>query len=245
MDTYDARHEMVTLPEAAALAAAMGHHLDRSSLLCYARAGRLPAHKRHGVWLTTRAAVQALVLELAEEAPTHPRTVTTPWAEVTLSPELVATLTAIDHLRAALARPSRGPAGDDRQPRPAPAAAPHHADPHADNPLSSPAARRRPGRRRTVGDALRPGGADGAASGRRGAPPPDRQYACRLRVCPLHAVGGSAAPCTPTPPALQQVQVRAQRNKVRSDADDRRAAPMKLDIFGKRLYRVSVQHRLR
>ncbi len=141
MDTYDARHEMVTLPEAAALAAAMGRHLDRSSLLCYARAGRLPAHKRHGVWLTTRAAVQALVLELTEEAPTHPRTVTTPWAEVTLSPELVATLAAIDHLRAALTRPDRGPAGDDRQPRPAPAAAPHHADPHADNPLSSPAAR--------------------------------------------------------------------------------------------------------
>ncbi|QLQ07156.1 MAG: Fic family protein [Anaerolineae bacterium] len=60
---------------------------------------------------------------------------------MTLSPELVATLAAIDHLRAALTRPDRGPAGDDRQPRPAPAAAPHHADPHADNPLSSPAAR--------------------------------------------------------------------------------------------------------
>lgn len=98
--------EVITLPEAATLAGHMGYTLDRSNLLRHARSGRLLARKSEGTWLTTRAAVQALVLELATETRGRPRRHMPDWADVQLTPELLATLDEIDSLRAELeARP--------------------------------------------------------------------------------------------------------------------------------------------
>lgn len=95
--------EVVTLPEAAILAGKMGYTLDRSNLIRYAGSGRLLARKSQGTWLTTRAAVQTLVLELASETRGRPRPHLPDWANVELTPELTATLAEIDDLRTRLA----------------------------------------------------------------------------------------------------------------------------------------------
>lgn len=114
MQTQNALQEVVTLPEASRLAATMGYGLDRSNLLRYARAGRLLARKSGGTWLTTRSAVQALILELASETRGRPRVLSTPWTEVSMSPELAETLAEIDHLRSELAQQARSPEEEDQ-----------------------------------------------------------------------------------------------------------------------------------
>ncbi len=73
MHTREILEEVITLPEASVLAEKMGYRLDRSNLLRYARSGRLLARKSQGTWLTTRAALQALVVELAAETRGRPR----------------------------------------------------------------------------------------------------------------------------------------------------------------------------
>ena len=65
MLTQQALVEVVTLPEAVALAERLGYSVDRSNLLRYARSGRLIARKSQGTWLTTRSALKALVVELS------------------------------------------------------------------------------------------------------------------------------------------------------------------------------------
>jgi hypothetical protein len=104
MQTQNALQEVVTLPEASRLAATLGYGLDRSNLLRYARDGRLVARKSAGTWLTTRSAVQALIVELASETRGRPRSQSTPWTEVVMSPELAETLAEVDHLRSELAQ---------------------------------------------------------------------------------------------------------------------------------------------
>jgi hypothetical protein len=99
MTLNEVLHEVVTLPEASKIANKMGYSLDRSNLLRYAQSGRLIARKSQGTWLTTRSALQALMAELARESRGRPRTSEPAWAEVSVSPELTATLAQIDDLR--------------------------------------------------------------------------------------------------------------------------------------------------
>lgn len=103
MVTQEVLREVVTLPEASDLAAAMGYGLDRSNLLRYARAGRLTARKSGGTWLTTRSAVQALIVDLAQETRGRPRAQPAPWTEVAMTPQLAQVLEKIDQLRSELA----------------------------------------------------------------------------------------------------------------------------------------------
>lgn len=91
--------EVVTLPEAATIATKMGYTLDRSNLLRYAQSGRLVARKSEGTWLTTRSALQALILELAAQPRGRPPTAAPDWATFEMTPELAATLANIDKLR--------------------------------------------------------------------------------------------------------------------------------------------------
>lgn len=101
--------EVVTLPEAAIIATNMGYNLDRSNLLRYAQAGRLVARKSEGTWLTTRSALQALILELAAQPRGRPRAEAPDWATFEMTPELAATLAKIDKLReqvSAIERPT-------------------------------------------------------------------------------------------------------------------------------------------
>ncbi len=91
--------EVVTLPEAATIATTIGYTLDRSNLLRYAQSGRLMARKSEGTWLTTRSALQALILELAAQPRGRPRTQAPDWATFEMTPELAATLAEIDKLR--------------------------------------------------------------------------------------------------------------------------------------------------
>ena len=100
MLTQQALVEVVTLPEAVALAERLGYSLDRSNLLRYARSGRLIARKSQGTWLTTRSALKALVVELALQPRGRPRAAEPAWATVEPSPDLVATLAEIDDLKA-------------------------------------------------------------------------------------------------------------------------------------------------
>ena len=100
MLTQQALTEVVTLPEAVALAERLGYSLDRSNLLRYARSGRLIARKSQGTWLTTRSALKALVVELALQPRGRPRAAEPAWATVEPSPDLVATLAEIDDLKA-------------------------------------------------------------------------------------------------------------------------------------------------
>ena len=113
MLTQNALHEVVTLPEASALAATMGYGLDRSNLLRYARTGRLVARKSGGTWLTTRSAVQALIVELADETRGRPRAQSAVWTEAPMSPELAVALEEIDRLRLELVQPVRSQAEAD------------------------------------------------------------------------------------------------------------------------------------
>jgi hypothetical protein len=99
--------EVVTLPEAAAITAQMGYALDRSNLLRYARSGRLLARKSNGTWLTTRSALQALIVELAAERRGRPREEAPSWATFEMTPNLAATLAQMDDLRAKLSAQER------------------------------------------------------------------------------------------------------------------------------------------
>ncbi len=103
MLAHQVLEEVVTLPEASVLAQKMEYPLDRSNLLRYARAGRLVARKSQGTWLTTRAALQALIVELAAESRGRPRAATPDWAKVEITPDLTATLTEIEKLREQIA----------------------------------------------------------------------------------------------------------------------------------------------
>lgn len=101
--------EVVTLPEAATIATKMGYNLDRSNLLRYAQGGRLVARKSEGTWLTTRSALQALILELAAQPRGRPRAEAPDWATFEMTPKLAATLAKIDKLReqvSAIERPA-------------------------------------------------------------------------------------------------------------------------------------------
>lgn len=117
MITQELLQEVVTLPEASTLAGAMGYGMDRSNLLRYARTGRLVARKSGGTWLTTRSAVQALIVDLASEARGRPRAQPTAWTEVAMTPELVQTLQEIDTMRLDLAQQPRGQADQDQHRR--------------------------------------------------------------------------------------------------------------------------------
>jgi hypothetical protein len=141
MQTQNVLQEVVTLPEASKLAATMGYGLDRSNLLRYARAGRLMARKSGGTWLTTRSAVQALILELAGETRGRPRTLATPWAEVSMSPELAETLAEIDHLRSELVQQARSPAEEEDLRRELTVEAIYHSNRIEGNQLSLPEVR--------------------------------------------------------------------------------------------------------
>lgn len=141
MQTQNALQEVVTLPEASKLAATMGYGLDRSNLLRYARAGRLMARKSGGTWLTTRSAVQALIVELAGETRGRPRPLLTPWTEVSMSPELAETLAEIDHLRSELAQQARSPEEEDHLRRTLTVEAIYHGNRIEGNQLSLPEVR--------------------------------------------------------------------------------------------------------
>lgn len=119
----------------------MGYGLDRSNLLRYARAGRLLARKSGGTWLTTRSAVQALIVELAGEARGRPRVFSTPWTEVLMSPELAETLAEIDHLRLELAQQTRSPEEEDHLRRTLTVEAIYHSNRIEGNQLSLPEVR--------------------------------------------------------------------------------------------------------
>jgi hypothetical protein len=103
MLAYQVLEEVVTLPEASILAQKMEYPLDRSNLLRYARSGRLVARKSQGTWLTTRAALQALIVELAAESRGRPRVAIPDWAKVEITPDLTAALIEIDKLREQIA----------------------------------------------------------------------------------------------------------------------------------------------
>jgi hypothetical protein len=68
----------------------------------YAQSGRLLARKSNGTWLTTRSALQALIVELMTERRGRPREEELAWATFEMTPSLVATLAQIDDLRAKL-----------------------------------------------------------------------------------------------------------------------------------------------
>jgi hypothetical protein len=141
MLTRQILEEVITLPEAALLAEKMGYTLDRSNLLRYARSGRLVARKSQGAWLTTRAALQALIVELAAEARGRPRPISPAWAEVEVTPDLAASLAEIDVLRAEVAGQSRSPAERERVRRELIVEAIYHTNRIEGNPLSLPEVR--------------------------------------------------------------------------------------------------------
>ncbi|MBK6433580.1 hypothetical protein [Candidatus Amarolinea dominans] len=141
MLTQNVLQEVITLPEASVLAAGMGHGLDRSNLLRYARTGRLVARKSGGTWLTTRAALEVLIVELAGETRGRPRAQSAAWAEVTMTPELEDILARIDRLRAELAQQVRSPINDQRQRRELIVEAIYHTNHLEGNQLSLPEVR--------------------------------------------------------------------------------------------------------
>lgn len=102
MTVKEILEEVITLPEAAAISDQMGHALDRSNLLRYAQSGRLLARKSNGTWLTTRAALETLIVELIAEHRGRPREEAPVWATFEMTPRLAATLAQIDELRARL-----------------------------------------------------------------------------------------------------------------------------------------------
>ncbi len=91
--------EVVTLPEAVMFSHELGYELDRSNLRRYAKSGRLLARKSHGTWLTTRSAIQALILDIATEVRGRPRLDAPDWAIVSTTPEIERTLAQIDELQ--------------------------------------------------------------------------------------------------------------------------------------------------
>lgn len=113
--------EVITLPEGSVLAEKMGYALDCSNLLRYARSGRLVARKSQGAWLTTRAALQALIVELAAETKGRPRSApdlkvegTPAWATAELTPDVATSLAGIDALRSELINRQHSPVERER-----------------------------------------------------------------------------------------------------------------------------------
>jgi len=106
--------EVITLPEAATVSARMGYALDRSNLIRYARSGRLFARKSNGTWLTTRSALQTLIIELMAERRGRPREAAPSWATFEMPPSLAATLTQIDDLRVKLLAQERPPLEEEQ-----------------------------------------------------------------------------------------------------------------------------------
>ncbi len=133
--------EVVTLPEASVLAGKMGYAMDRSNLLRYARSGRLMARKSQGTWLTTRAALQALIVEVATETRGRPRPAMEEWAMVEITPDLAATLAEIEALRAQLAAQPRSVAQRERLRREWTVEAIYHTNRIEGNPLTLPEVR--------------------------------------------------------------------------------------------------------
>jgi hypothetical protein len=133
--------EVVTLPEASALAGRMGYAMDRSNLLRYARSGRLMARKSQGTWLTTRAALQALIVEVAAEARGRPRPTAEEWGTVEITPDLAATLAEIDDLRTRLAAQQRSAAQREQLRRELTVEAIYHTNRIEGNPLTLPEVR--------------------------------------------------------------------------------------------------------
>lgn len=109
MTVQDILGEVVTIPEAVDLVNRMGYKLDRSNLLRNAQSGRLVARKSNGTWLTTRAALQELVVGLASEERGRPRATKLTWSEYEVTPTLLAALDEIDSLRQQLAAQPRNP----------------------------------------------------------------------------------------------------------------------------------------
>jgi hypothetical protein len=141
MQTQNALQEVVTLPEASRLAATLGYGLDRSNLLRYARDGRLVARKSAGTWLTTRSAVQALIVELASETRGRPRPLLKTWTEVEMSPELAETLAEVDHLRSELAQQAHSQVEEEHLRRELTVEAIYHTNRIEGNQLSLPEVR--------------------------------------------------------------------------------------------------------
>jgi hypothetical protein len=141
--------EVITLPEGSVLAGKMGYTLDRGNLLRYARSGRLVARKSQGAWLTTRAALQALIVELAAEARGRPRVAavlgaageTPAWATVEIAPDVAASLSEIDTLCNELAGQPHSPAERERLRRELTVEAIYHTNRIEGNPLSLPEVR--------------------------------------------------------------------------------------------------------
>jgi len=141
MLTQQALVEVVTLPEAVALAERLGYALDRSNLLRYARSGRLIARKSQGTWLTTRSALKALVVELALQPRGRPRAAEPIWATVEPSPDLVATLAEIDDLKAQVGARARSVVDAERLRRELTVEAIYHTNRIEGNPLTLPEVR--------------------------------------------------------------------------------------------------------
>jgi hypothetical protein len=133
--------EVVTLPEAATIATNMGYTLDRSNLLRYAQSGRLMARKSEGTWLTTRSALQALILELAAQPRGRPRTEAPDWATFEMTPELAMTLAEIDKLREQVSAVERSPAEKEQLHRDLTVEAIYHTNRIEGNRLSLPEVR--------------------------------------------------------------------------------------------------------
>lgn len=141
MTVQEILEEVITLPEAATIAAQMGYSLDHSNLLRYAQSGRLVARKSEGTWLTTRSALQALILELAAQPRGRPRAEVPAWATFKMTPELAATLDQIDELRAQVSGLARSPAEEERLRRELTIEAIYHTNRIEGNRLSLPEVR--------------------------------------------------------------------------------------------------------
>lgn len=138
MIVQDVLEEVITLPEAVDLAEEIGYSLDRSNLARYAQNGRLVARKSRGTWLTTRSALQALIVELAGEQRGRPRPQIPAWAQVELTPDLLGSLKAIDEQVADLAAHSRAPDEQDHVQRELIVEAIYHSNRIEGNHLSLP-----------------------------------------------------------------------------------------------------------
>ncbi len=136
MLAQQALEEVVTLPEAVLVAERLGYSLDHSNLLRYAKSGRLIARKSGGTWLTTRSALQALVVELALQPRGRPRAAEPAWTAVEPSPDLIAILAEIDDLKAQVVGRERSATDAERLHRELTVEAIYHTNRSAGNPLT-------------------------------------------------------------------------------------------------------------
>lgn len=141
MVVQDILEEVITLPEAAVIADQLGYPLNRSNLLRYAQSGRLVARKSGGTWLTTRSALQALILELATEPRGRPRAETPAWVTFEMTPEMAGTLDKIDELRTQGSALERSPAEQEQLRRELTIEAIYHTNRIEGNQLSLPEVR--------------------------------------------------------------------------------------------------------